>query len=131
MRNATPSATTPQALIAAFGEALNRGDLDTLVAFYEPEAVFKAQPDRVVHGLPAIREALGEFVALRPQITSTVKEVFEAGATALLFVDWELTGRGPDGQSITMGGRSADVLRRQPDGGWKISVDNPYGPDSD
>lgn len=128
MRNPTATATTPARLIATFGDAVNRGDLDAAVALYEPEAAFKVQPGQIVHGVPAIREALGALFAVQPRLSSTVIEVIEAGPLALVFNDWEMTGRGPDGQPVSMAGRSADVLRRQADGAWKISIDDPWGP---
>jgi ketosteroid isomerase-like protein len=31
----------------------------------------------------------------------------------------------PDGASISMGGTTAEVLRRQPDGRWLYVIDNP------
>ena len=33
----------------------------------------------------------------------------------------------PDGKSVTMTGRSAEVVRRQADGTWKFMIDNPRG----
>jgi ketosteroid isomerase-like protein len=35
----------------------------------------------------------------------------------------------PDGDSVTMGGLAAVVLRRQPDGSWRLVIDNvcPFG----
>jgi uncharacterized protein (TIGR02246 family) len=120
--------TTPQQVIEHIGSAFNRGDLDAALALYEPEAAFKVQPGRIVHGRAAIREALAGFFALQPRMDSTIVEVVEAGNIALVTVAWELTGRQPDGQPIAMSGRSADVLRRQPEGHWKVSIDDPWGP---
>jgi hypothetical protein len=33
----------------------------------------------------------------------------------------------PDGTPIRLGGVSADVLRRRPDGSWGVLIDDPYG----
>lgn len=120
--------TSPPQLIERFGEALNHGDLDAIMALYEPEAAFKVEPGRVVHGHAAIHDALAGLLTLQPRISSRVIETVEAGDIALVAVIWELAGRQPDGEPVSMAGRSADVLRRQPDGYWKIRIDDPWGP---
>lgn len=131
MSKPTAAASTPQNVISSFGDALNRGDLEAAVALYESGAAFKVQPGQIVHGLPAIREALAAFFAVKPRMSSNIIEVVEAGNLALVVNDWELAGRQPDGQPISMAGRSADVLRRQADGNWKISIDDPWGPSAE
>jgi uncharacterized protein (TIGR02246 family) len=106
---------------------LAEGDLDALVALYEPEAVFVPQPGTVVSGQAAIRESLQPFLAMRPRMSGEVERVLTAGDTALVANRWTLTGHGPDGQPLEMGGLSADVLRRRTDGTWGIAVDDPWG----
>ena len=120
--------TTPTETIQAFTRALTEGDVDAALSFYEPDAVFQAQPDApALSGAPAIREALEGFAALEPSMTNDVVKVHEAGDIALLVVDWQLRGTSPDGQPVEMGGTSADVLRRRDGGGWGILVDDPWG----
>jgi ketosteroid isomerase-like protein len=58
-------------------------------------------------------------------ITSRVEEVLVADDIALVMNDWSLVGTAPDGSEVTQGGRSSDVLRRQPDGRWLVVVDKP------
>jgi ketosteroid isomerase-like protein len=50
----------------------------------------------------------------------------EAGGVALVVNRWSLRGQGPEGP-VEMGGRSADVLRRQGDGSWRVLIDDPWG----
>ena len=59
----------------------------------------------------------------------TVKTVsaVQAGDIALLCAQWHLTGTGPDGQSVVLNGKTAEVVQRQPDGRWLYLIDNPYG----
>jgi len=58
-----------------------------------------------------------------------VCKVFQTGGIALTHSDWTLTGTAPDGSTVNMGGKSADVMRRQPDGTWLLIIDNPFGSD--
>jgi uncharacterized protein (TIGR02246 family) len=117
--------STPEALMRTFSAHLNGGDLDGLVALYEPDAVFEPQPGVVVHGRAAIRDALGQLLALGPTITAGTVQVLTGGDIALVVNEWSLTGTAPDGTAVRQGGRSADVVRRQPDGRWLVVVDKP------
>src|SRR5262245_21503063 len=94
---------------------------------YEPGAAFCPQPGVVVAGAEAIREALTGFRALRPRLTGRIASGVSADVLALVHNDWALRGAGPDGAPVEMAGRSLDVVRRQPDGGWLVVVDNPWG----
>ena len=109
----------------AFSDRVHAGDLDGLVALYEPLAVFEPRPGVVVRGRDAIREALGALLALRPRMVARVVQVLEADDVALVVNEWNLTGIAPDGSEVHQGGRSADVVRRQPDGSWLVLVDKP------
>ncbi len=59
----------PEELDELFAQALNSGDLDALVALYEPQACLEHQPGQVATGSQAIREALTGLLAMSPKIT--------------------------------------------------------------
>jgi uncharacterized protein (TIGR02246 family) len=117
--------STPEALMRCFTDQLNAGDLDGLVALYEPSAVFEPQRGVVVRGHAAIRHALDELLAIGPTIAAQTVEVLVAEDIALVVNEWAMTGTAPDGTEVRQGGRSADVVRRQPDGRWLVVVDKP------
>jgi len=117
---------TPEGVVRRFSALLNVGDVDGALALYEPEAAFVAEPGRWVTGRDEIRPALERFAALEPELEGEVESVREAGGVALVVNRWSLRGRGPDGP-VEMGGRSADVLRRQSDGRWQVVIDDPWG----
>ena len=117
----------PEQVIQLFSRRLGEGDLDGAIALYEPEAAFIQQPGSVVTGVDAIREALAGFVALRPTLEGSIASTVTAGDVALVINDWTLRGTQPDGTPVELSGRSHDVLRRSADGGWLISIDNPWG----
>ena len=111
-------------------EAINKGDLETALALYEPNASFVLESGQVVTGLAAIREAMQGFLALKPKFSIAVKAVQSGdGGLALLRAKWSLTGTGPDGKPMTMSGNSTEVVRRQSDGTWRFVIDNPRGAD--
>jgi len=108
-------------------DAINRADIERALATYEPGATLVVQPGQIVRGHGQLREALGGFIALKAQLRSEAQDVIEAGDVALYVGRWSLKGTDPAGKAVTMGGESADVLRRQQDGTWLIALDNPWG----
>jgi uncharacterized protein (TIGR02246 family) len=125
MINLMIDTTTPEALMRSFTDCVHAGDLEGLVALYEPAAVFEPQPGVVIEGRESIRQALAELLALRPTMVAETVEVLQADDVALVINEWTMTGRAPDGTEVRQGGRSADVVRRQPSGGWLVLVDKP------
>jgi uncharacterized protein (TIGR02246 family) len=120
-------ASSPQGIIERFERHLGNRDVEGLLRLYEPEAAFAAEPGTVVRGQSAIREALTRLVALEPTITGEIQKVVEADGTALLTNRWKLEGTAPDSAPIKMRGVSADVMRRQSDGSWRVLIDDPWG----
>ena len=121
--------STPEQVLASIVEGINTGNLDSLMSLYEPVAAFAAQPGNLAHGLPAVRSSLAAFVDMRGTLDLTVTRVLEAGDLALVVGKWSFKGTGLDGEPVTLTGRNADVLRRQPDGAWRFVIDNPWGTD--
>jgi uncharacterized protein (TIGR02246 family) len=117
----------PEELDELFTQALNSGDLDALVALYEPEGCINPEPGQVATGTQAIREALSGFLAMNPKLTLEVKNLNQTSDIALTTGNWHLTGTGPDGSPVDMRGQSVEVSRRQPDGTWRFVIDNPFG----
>jgi uncharacterized protein (TIGR02246 family) len=119
---------TPAGVVEEFAERLNARDLDGALALYEPDAAFQAQPgEPPVQGTDAIRTALAGFLALEPAMSGEIVKVVEAGDVALVMNRWALRGTQPDGAPIELAGTSADVVRRQRDGSWRVVVDDPWG----
>jgi uncharacterized protein (TIGR02246 family) len=118
--------TTPDDLMSSFFAGFNAGDLDATAGLYERTGVFVAQPGMMAEGTAAVRAALAQFFALRPQLAVTASRIIIAGDIALALTKWTLDGAGPDGP-IQMTGTATDVLRRQPDGVWRVAIDNPWG----
>jgi uncharacterized protein (TIGR02246 family) len=115
-------------VIEEFAERLNARDLDGALALYEPGAAFQAQPgEPALRGADAIREALAGFLALEPAMSGEIVKVVEAGDVALVMNRWALRGTQPDGAPVELAGTSADVVRRQNDGSWRVVVDDPWG----
>jgi uncharacterized protein (TIGR02246 family) len=87
----------PEELPELYGQALNSGNLDALVALFEPQACMSPEPGQVVAGAQAIREALRGFLTMKPKFTQEVKTLTQTSDIALSTANWHLTATGPDG----------------------------------
>jgi len=114
----------PQELHRLFAELVNAGDLDGLVALYEPDAAFLGPDGASATGSDAIRGRLQGLLAIAPQITPTSSRVIMAGDIALMSNSWRIT-LGGGGEPRELEGTSTEVARRRPDGSWRYVIDNP------
>lgn len=116
-----------QASIDAMTSAFGRGDLEGILATYEPNAVVVGEPGKPAAGESALRELFRQFLTLQPRFEFFAHDIVEAGDIALHFNTWKMTGVAPDGSKVEQGGLSVAVLRQQADGRWLMIIDNPYG----
>jgi uncharacterized protein (TIGR02246 family) len=121
-------ASEPEQMHRLFEEAFNAGDLEALMALYEPDATLVPQPGAVAEGPDAIRGSLRWFLDRGGRITLDTKLVLRVGDLAYLSNRWSLTGATmPDGSPAELGAVTAEVARRQADGSWLYVIDNAWG----
>jgi uncharacterized protein (TIGR02246 family) len=122
-------ANSPEEIHAVLAEAFNTGDLDAFVEVHEDSAVTIVPPEgRQVTGRKEIRDALAPVFALRPRVTNEVLKKLENDGLALTQARWSLVGTDPEGEPVEMDGEGTVVSRRQPDGTWRIVMENPIRP---
>lgn len=109
-----PKATRPEELARFFVERANAGDVEGLVALYEPDAVLAFPSGQVSIGAEAIRRTYRELLAGKPRFTAGRQR------PALRNGDLALTST-----RLRGGGATAEVARRQPDGSWLWAIDQP------
>jgi uncharacterized protein (TIGR02246 family) len=124
------TASTPEQLHLRFTEAFNAGDLDGLVALYEPDAVLAPEPGKTVAGRDAITEAYRAFLNMNPRMDVKTLGVLQmAEGLALAHGRWSMTGTCEGGPAVHMTGHNTEVMRRQPDSSWLFVIDNPFAPE--
>src|SRR5205085_4995491 len=106
----------PEHLHQLLADRFNRGDLEGVLALYEPGATLVPQPGQRATGVPALREALAGFLALRPRNTFVnTLNVVVADGCALTRSRWGLEGVNPqDGSPVTLAHEGVEIMRRQP-----------------
>ena len=115
-------AYSPAEIHTLFRDAFNLGDVEALVALYEPDAILVVDV-KIVSGREEIRKAY-ENILLRPgRMTLETRAVVESQqGLAVLHGRWVIEPR------MTRG-LSTEVVRRQPDGTWLFVIDSPYTPE--
>ena len=108
--------------IGSMTSAFAAGDIDAVLATYEPGAIVVAAPGAPVGGTEALRRMFAEFVAAGVDLTYGAHEVVVAGDLGLHLMRW--TAPGPEGEQTAL---SVAVLRRQSDGSWRMVIDHPFG----
>jgi ketosteroid isomerase-like protein len=116
-----------QSTIDANNAAVASGNMDAILATYEPTATLAAQPGMLATGTPALREAFQHFLGLNPKITIINQDVIQSTDIALHSYTWKMAGKTPDGHPVEQSGFSIIVLRKQADGKWLMVIDNPFG----
>ncbi|MEM8697175.1 MAG: nuclear transport factor 2 family protein [Pseudomonadota bacterium] len=105
---------------------LQEGDLDGVVSMFHPDCLVFFPPGVPPSvGLDGARQAFEAFINVRPKIESNVFSEIIAGDTAMLRANWRVIA--PDG-SVMAEGRSMEVARKLPNGGWGYLIDCPNGP---
>jgi uncharacterized protein (TIGR02246 family) len=120
-------AYNPAEIHPLFQQAFNLGDVEALLALYEPDAVLVVD-GKEVKGRERIRQALESFLARRGRMTLATRAVVEAQGLAVLHGGWAIESPTGMGAETRTRGLSTEVVRRQPDGTWLFAIDNPYTP---
>ncbi len=117
--------TSPEASCDEFVASFNAGDRAALLDFYEPEAVLIVEPGNEAAGTEAIGAVIDGFLALGGKLTMASDYCHASGDTGLTGSTWSLAGKDADGKAVDMGGgKTAEVMRRQPDSTWRYIIDN-------
>jgi len=68
-----------------------------------------------------------QLISARANITNTLRHILRYGDTALIIVDYVLRLTTPDGGPVSVTGTATNVIRHQPERGWRMIVANPQG----
>lgn len=102
----------PEELERLFVERVNAGDVEGLVALFEPDALVAHAPGEVAVGIEAIRRMFQEMVATGEHLTlGDQQPSLRVGDLAL------------GSTRLADGGVTAEVARRQADGSWRWIID--------
>jgi len=125
--NSTALPDNPEDWPRVFERHLNAGDLDAVIALYEPEARFVSPSGEILVGHDQIRKVVGGLIAAKTRFHSHVIKAVTVGEIAHLSTDFDGTTVDDSGKTVPVHSKAIEVLRRQRDGAWKLIVGNPNG----
>ena len=118
----------PQEWPQVFVQHVNAGHLDAAMALYEPDAHFVTPSGETLVGRDAIRQVVASLIdAKTHSMRSQVIKTITVGDIAQLYTDFERTTIDGEGHTVTLHTKAIEILRRQPDGSWKLIVGDPNG----
>ncbi len=106
-------AVTPEDLDRLFLQRASAGDVDGVVALYEPDAVLAFPAGTLAVGTEAIRAVYTELLAARARLDGDIRPAIHYGP------DLALTS------TTRVGNATVEIARRQPDGSWLWILDQP------
>ena len=119
--------SNPEDWPSVFEQHLNAGDLDKVMSLYEPNARFVAPSGETLIGRDRIRQVIAGLIQSNTKFQSRVLRVNAIDDLALLYTDFDGTTVDGSGKTIELRSRAIEVLRRQPDGTWKLIIGDPNG----
>jgi len=111
-----------RAALLKWTQDFNRGDADAVCALFSPQLRydFRGYPER---GYADICDRLQRSLADESKkyaYALDIREILVAGDLAVVRLEWTLTVTLGNGQRVISVEPGMDVLRREPDGSWKI-----------
>lgn len=110
---------------SVFEKLSSQGDVDGLIEMYDDRATYVASPDQVLEGHAEIRTALQAMVDMGYETRLELVGLVESGDVALEKSRWTTRIKAEDGTTTESSGLSTVVLKRHPDGCWRIVIDDP------
>ena len=111
-------------------EAMEKGDLETTVALYEPDAVLFTESGDLMKGRDAIRRHNEEFISLKTTTTIDAIITTLSGDGSIATTRMKCTSVFLDpksGNQVRLLTNTLEVVRKQPDGTWRFVIDDPFG----
>ena len=109
-------------------KAFNAGDIDAILACFESQACFVLKSGDTARGTVELRKMFQATLSYKPDLKLNVSKIIPAGDDlALVIVKWTSKIVSSSGETKVWTGTATDIVRRQPDGTWKLALDNAYG----
>jgi uncharacterized protein (TIGR02246 family) len=119
---------TPEQAVEIVDRAFNAGDIETILNFYEENAVVVTEPGKTARGKDELRSFFEQVLASKQMARQIKTYVLESDGIALFLSRWTLVRPDSVSDSQTRRFIATTVFRKQPSGEWKAVIDNSFGP---
>lgn len=107
----------------ALADAFNTGDVSTVLNMYDFNGIIVPEPDKPVSGKEKFTEAIKSILAIKGKMEIKTVYCLQTGDVAVGRSEWNIT----EGKEVRVSAKGIEVMKRQPDGGWKIVIDHAFG----
>ena len=121
-------ANSPEHVVELLDRAFNEGDVESVLSFYEAGAVVVTGPGRLARGIVELRSFFEQVMGSGASANQLKTHVIEADGLALFLSRWTLRTKSVTSDTRSQTFVATTVFRKQPDGNWKILIDNSLGP---
>jgi len=108
---------------SALAAAYNTGDLKTVLSMYDVEGIIVAEPDKPVSGSEKFEAAVNAILSIKGVMEIKTVYCLESGDVAVGRSEWSIK----DGNQTKVAAKGVELLKRQPDGTWKVLIDHAFG----
>jgi uncharacterized protein (TIGR02246 family) len=118
--------SSPEALAAAFGAALDARDVPAALDLWSEDAAIVQTDGQVLRGKDAIGAALHGLLDSGADVEIDVARVFATADVAIVVGTLTMSGADADGTPFSAQSQSVVVYHNGPDG-WRVAIDAPWG----
>jgi ketosteroid isomerase-like protein len=111
---------------SSLASAYNTGDLNTVMDMYDTRGIIVAVPDSPVSGKEKFEEAVKGILSITGRMEIKTVYCLEAGDVAIGRSEWSIR----DGGKTKVAAKGVELMKRQPDGTWKVLIDHAFGAES-
>jgi len=117
----------PEDAHATLAAAFNTGDVATVMNMYDVSGIIVPQPGMPVSGKERFEESIKAILSIKGKMQIKTVYCLQTGNLALGRSEWSIT----DGEEVKISAKGIEVMKQQPDGTWKIVIDQAFGAEAD
>lgn len=103
--------------------AYNTGDLATVLSMYDVDGIIVAEPGNPVSGKEKFETAVKAILSIKGKMKIKTVYCLQTGDIAVGRSEWSIK----DGNEVKVSAKGVEVMKRQPDGSWKVLIDHAFG----
>jgi ketosteroid isomerase-like protein len=108
---------------ASLADAFNTKKLDVVMSIYDGAGIIVPEPEKPVSGKEKFVEAVKAILAIPGKMQIKTVYCLQTGDVAVGRSEWNIK----DGNETKVSAKGIELMKRQPDGTWKIVVDHAFG----
>jgi len=118
-------AESPQQWWEIWSESFDKGDVETILSLYDPDATVVPNPGNPIRGTDAIREMLQFYVDMHGTLKAQQGEILHGPGVATSYIPWSFDADLAD-EPLHLEAVATVVLADRPDG-WVALIDDFFG----